>query len=97
MRRDKTPEKRTTMAATAPLDPYITLGLRRDADMEAIRRAYRTLSMRWHPDKAAGSADEAAEKFSNIAEAYDVLTSPAMRALLDKQGLVALGQMMEVG
>ena len=46
MRRDKTktPEKRTTMAATAPLDPYITLGLRRDADMEAIRRAYRTLS-----------------------------------------------------
>ena len=87
---------------SAPLlDPYVTLGLRRDADLEAIRRAYRTLSMRWHPDRvgrAGGGAGEAAvsvsaaEKFSNIAEAFDVLSSPSLRALLDKQGLVALGQ-----
>ena len=49
--------------------------------------------MRWHPDKASDSdAANAAEKFSNIAEAYDVLTTPSTRALLDKQGLIALGQ-----
>ena len=68
------------MAATAPLDPYSTLQLRRDANLEQIRRAYRTLSMRWHPDKAAGkdqaAREQATERFSNIAEAFDVLTTP---------------------
>ena len=52
--------------------------------------------MRWHPDKAAGkdqaAREQATERFSNIAEAFDVLTTPETRALLDKQGLVALGQ-----
>ena len=85
-----------TMAATAPLDPHSTLQLRRDPNLEQIRRAYRTLSMRWHPDKAAGkdqaAREQATERFSNIAEAFDVLTTPETRALLDKQGLVALGQ-----
>jgi DnaJ-class molecular chaperone len=72
-------------------DPYVVLELRRDANEEQIQRAYRKLSMRWHPDRNQGSA-KAAERFSNINEAYDVLTTRSLRALLDKQGLVALGQ-----
>ncbi len=77
-------------AAAAPLDPYSVLQLRRDADEESIRRAYRKLSMQYHPDRAADTA-VASEKFTSVAEAYDVLITPSTRALLDKQGLVALG------
>ena len=72
-------------------DPYNVLQLRRDATAEAIARAYRKLSMRWHPDRNSNNP-EAVEKFSNVNEAYDVLTTRALRAVLDKQGLVALGQ-----
>jgi curved DNA-binding protein CbpA len=74
-------------------DPYVVLELRRDANEEQIQRAYRKLSMRWHPDRNQGSA-KAAERFSNINEAYDVLTTRSLRALLDKQGLVALGRFL---
>lgn len=55
-------------------DPYTVLGVPPTADEEAIRKAYRKLALKWHPDKNAGST-EAAAKFREIAEAYDILTN----------------------
>lgn len=78
-------------AILPPLDPteedyYSRLGLdkRKKVTAEEIRRAYRTQSLRWHPDKIAQrSADispaQAAAKFQGIQEAYQVLTDPEKR------------------
>lgn len=55
---------------------YAILGVPIDADPEAIRRAYRILARRYHPDKGAGSSSE---KFRQIAEAYDTLIDPRRR------------------
>lgn len=75
--------------AQASLDPYNVLELRRDADHTSIQRAYRRLALRWHPDKNQDDPD-AAERFANIAEAYDVLTNREVRATLDRGGVAAL-------
>ena len=72
-------------------DPYLVLELRRDATSDQIQRAYRKLSMRWHPDQNNNSID-ATERFGSICEAYDILTNRKLRALLDSQGLAALAQ-----
>jgi len=89
--RNPPPHRDFTMASVQAQDPYIILELRRDATSEQIQRAYRKLAMRWHPDRNQNST-KSIEAFSNINEAYDVLTTRALRAVLDKQGLVTLGQ-----
>uniref|UniRef100_A0A8C8SSF9 DnaJ homolog subfamily C member 21 n=1 Tax=Pelusios castaneus TaxID=367368 RepID=A0A8C8SSF9_9SAUR len=62
---------------------YEVLGLARDASDEELKRAYRRLALRWHPDKNLGNADEAAEQFKLIQAAYDVLSDPQERAWYD--------------
>jgi len=53
-------------------DPYITLGVSKDADSSTIKAAYRKLAIKHHPDKcAAEDKDEATQKFHIIQEAYD--------------------------
>jgi len=54
-------------------DPYKVLGVSRDADDDAIKKAYRALARKYHPDNYAGSdlADLAGEKMKEINEAYD--------------------------
>ena len=56
-------------------DPYITLGVSRDATDEDIKKAYRALARKYHPDNYAGSdlADVAEEKMKEINEAYDMI------------------------
>lgn len=56
---------------------YGVLSLKKDANEEEIKKAYRRLALQWHPDtsKEAGSA----EQFMRIKEAYDVLSDPAMK------------------
>lgn len=56
-------------------DPYMTLGVSRDANDEEIKKAYRTLARKYHPDNYAGSdlADVAEEKMKEINEAYDMI------------------------
>lgn len=56
-------------------DPYMTLGVSRDATDEEIKKAYRTLARKYHPDNYAGSdlADVAEEKMKEINEAYDMI------------------------
>lgn len=60
---------------------YETLGLWRDASDADIRRAYRRLALRHHPDVSPDS--DAAERFLAIQKAYDVLVDPAARTIFD--------------
>lgn len=67
------------------IDYYEALGLSRDAGRDEIKKAYRQLAMKWHPDKNPG--DPAAEqKFKEIAEAFEVLSDPERRQLYDRYG-----------
>ena len=55
---------------------YALLGLSFGASPEEIKKSYRMLAMRWHPDRNAGS-EEATEKFKALHEAYALLTGKA--------------------
>lgn len=68
-------------------DYYEVLGVPRDADAEAIKKAYRALALRWHPDRHQGDAKTAAEaRFKAASEAYEVLSDPAKREKYDRFG-----------
>ncbi len=64
---------------------YEILGVSRFADGETIRRAYRELSKRYHPDTTRLPLAVAQEKFHQINRAYTVLISPQQRAIYDQQ------------
>lgn len=66
-------------------DFYERLGLSRDADTEAIKKAYRKLALKYHPDRNDGSK-EAEERFKEVTEAYEVLRDPEKRAVYDRYG-----------
>ncbi|KAK5743776.1 DnaJ-related protein scj1 [Elasticomyces elasticus] len=66
-------------------DYYKLLGLDRDADERQIKKAYRTLSKKFHPDKNPND-DTSQQKFVDIAEAYDVLIDPEMRKVYNQYG-----------
>ncbi|MFZ0530519.1 MAG: molecular chaperone DnaJ [Propionicimonas sp.] len=65
-------------------DYYTVLGVPRDATSEQIKKAYRKLAMKYHPDVA--DAPDAAERFKEIGEAYEVLHDPNKRAMYDRGG-----------
>jgi molecular chaperone DnaJ len=65
-------------------DYYEVLGVPRDATAEQIKKAYRKLAMKYHPDVA--ETPDAAEKFKEIGEAYEVLHDPNKRAMFDRGG-----------
>ena len=72
----------------AKRDYYEILGVPRDADEKTIKRAYRKLARRYHPDVNPG--DKTAEqRFKEINEAYDVLSDPQKRAQYDRFGHAA--------
>src|SRR5437763_14560668 len=71
-------------------DYYEVLGVRREADDEEIKRAYRQLAMKYHPDRNVGDS-EAEEKFKEAAEAYEVLRDPAKRQRYDRYRHAGLG------
>lgn len=64
---------------------YDRLGLDRDASDAQIRRAYRRLARRWHPDLNPGNA-EAAQQYAAITEAYETLVDPVRRRAYDAAG-----------
>ncbi|EDW39674.1 GL15626 [Drosophila persimilis] len=65
-------------------DYYKTLGLPKTATDEEIKKAYRKLALRYHPDK--NKAANAEEKFKEVAEAYEVLSDKSKREVYDKYG-----------
>ncbi len=70
--------------AAVKRDYYEVLGLARDADAGAIKRAFHSLARDWHPDVAA--APDAEAKFRELAEAYGVLSKREARLLYDRYG-----------
>ena len=69
-------------------DYYKILGVDRGADEDTIKKAYRKLAKKYHPDTNAGNK-EAEEKFKEITEAYDILSDPKKRKLFDQFGSAA--------
>jgi curved DNA-binding protein len=65
-------------------DYYAALGIKRDADQEEIKRAYRKLARKYHPDVST-TTDNAA-RFNQIGEAWEVLQDPEKRAAYDELG-----------
>lgn len=65
-------------------DYYQILDIPRNASEEEIRKAYKKMAFKFHPDKNKSS--EAEEKFKEIAEAYEVLSDPQKREVFDKYG-----------
>ncbi len=75
--------------ATERPDPYSVLGVGRDADADAIRKAYRALARKYHPD--VNPDDTAAEeRFKQVSEAYSVVGDEEKRALYDEFGPMSL-------
>lgn len=72
----------------AKRDYYDVLGISRSADKNAIKRAYRKLAKKYHPDTNAGNA-QAEEKFKEATEAYNVLSDPEKKKLYDQFGHAA--------
>ncbi|WP_287417305.1 DnaJ domain-containing protein, partial [Oceanithermus sp.] len=66
-------------------DYYAVLGVSRDASQEEIKKAYRKLALKYHPDKNPGDPS-AEERFKEINEAYAVLSDPEQRARYDRFG-----------
>lgn len=70
-------------------DYYEALGVARNAPPDEIKRAFRQLALKYHPDRNPGNK-EAEDKFKEAAEAYSVLGDPGKRATYDRYGLDGL-------
>ncbi|AEJ62170.1 Chaperone protein dnaJ [Spirochaeta thermophila DSM 6578] len=73
----------------AKRDYYEVLGVPRSATKDEIKRAYRKLALKYHPDRNPGDK-EAEEKFKEISEAYEVLSDDRKREAYDKFGFAGL-------
>jgi len=67
-------------------DYYNVLGIDKKASESEIKKAYRKLALKWHPDKNPDNKDEAASKFQEISEAFEVLSDPEKRKNYDQFG-----------
>jgi len=80
-------------ATSAGKDFYGILGVPKSAADNVIKRAYRKLSLKFHPDKAQGDKRQAEQRFLEISKAYEVLSDPKKRQLYDRHGEEGLKQM----
>jgi len=70
---------------------YDVLGLPKDADTNQIKKAFRKMAMKYHPDKNKGDAGSE-EKFKEIAEAYEILSDSEKKKMYDMHGKAGLEQ-----
>ncbi|MCU0440814.1 MAG: molecular chaperone DnaJ [Bacteroidia bacterium] len=75
----------------AKRDYYEVLGVSKNATADELKKAYRQLAIKYHPDKNPGNK-EAEDKFKEAAEAYEVLTDPEKKAKYDRFGHAGMGQ-----
>ncbi|MGQ9664468.1 MAG: DnaJ C-terminal domain-containing protein [bacterium] len=78
-------------------DYYEVLGVSRKATPDEIKRAYRELAKKWHPDMNPTNKKEAEERFKEISEAYEVLMDPQKRQLYDSYGHDGVSQTFRGG
>ena len=71
-------------------DYYEVLGVQKGASEDEIKKAYKKMAIKYHPDRNPGDK-EAEEKFKEAAEAYDVLRDPDKRARYDQFGHAGMG------
>jgi len=73
------------MATRQNKDYYEILGVEKNATLDEIKKSYRRLALKWHPDKNQDNP-ESTEKFKSITEAYEVLSNPTKRRNYDMNG-----------
>ena len=78
-------------------DFYSILGVKKNAQEGDIKKAYRHLAVRWHPDKNPENAEEAQAKFIEITNAYETLSDPEKRKIYDTQGEEGLKRQQQGG
>src|SRR3954466_5989820 len=79
------------MATTNKRDYYEVLGVQRTATEEEVKRSYRKLAVKFHPDKNPDDP-QSEEKFKELGEAYDVLMNADKRGGCDRYGHAAFAQ-----
>jgi molecular chaperone DnaJ len=72
-------------------DYYEVLGVSKTASQDEIKKAFRTLAKKYHPDANPENKEQAAEKFKEISEAYEVLSDENKRKMYDQTGRVDFG------
>ena len=78
-------------------DYYRLLGVKRTASKSEIRRAFKKLSLKYHPDKNKDNPEKAKAKFIKIANAYEVLSDDNLRKIYDEQGEEGVKQHQQGG
>ena len=71
-------------------DPYEVLGVARNASADEIKKAYRKLAIKHHPDKNPGD-HTAEDRFKEAANAYEILSDPEKKARFDRFGHAGAG------
>lgn len=75
------------------VDYYNVLNVDKNATDDDLKKAYRKLAMKWHPDKNPNNKKEAEAMFKQISEAYEVLSDPQKRGIYDQHGEEGLKDM----
>ena len=65
---------------------YDILNIKKEATIDEIKKAYKKLALKWHPDKNKNNKDEAEKKFKEISEAYQVLSDKEKKTIYDEYG-----------
>ncbi|KAL4466992.1 hypothetical protein ABPG74_010589 [Tetrahymena malaccensis] len=85
------------VAVLAGKDYYRVLGLKKGASEAEIKRAFKKLSLKYHPDKNKNDPKKAEQQFQEIVEAYEVLKDPKQKEVYDKYGEEGLKQQQQGG
>eukprot|EP01067_Filipodium_phascolosomae_P006185 Filipodium_phascolosomae@DN4460_c0_g1_i1.p1 len=78
-------------------DYYKILGVSKDASEPDLKKAYKKLAMKWHPDKNPGNKEKAETMFKDVSEAYVVLSNPEKRKIYDQAGEEGVRNMGDFG